>query len=158
VDGQAFKLPIPQLQDVLQYAKEQELNLVLEIKNPRLYPEIANQVVELIVENEMQEQVIIIAFNAGSLKEVAQKYDEITLGYLQIYPLKIPKYPASKVVSVYWLSIMLDPTLIMRLHKQDFHVWIWTVDSKWLAKIALWKGVDGITTNQPDKRGSWGVP
>jgi len=47
-------------------------------------------------------------------------------------------------------DIILDPTLLHRLHKHGYTVWVWTVNQPWLMRLLRWLGVDGITTDRPD--------
>jgi glycerophosphoryl diester phosphodiesterase len=54
------------------------------------------------------------------------------------------------LVDVYWLNVIIDPTLISRAHAQDYQVVVWTVNNPWAMKLLLWLGVDGITTDRPD--------
>jgi len=54
------------------------------------------------------------------------------------------------IADVYWISTIIDPTLVTRLHDKDYEVVVWTVNDPWLMKVMLWLGVDGITTDRPD--------
>ncbi len=54
------------------------------------------------------------------------------------------------IVDVRWISIIIDPTLVRRVHDKGCEVVVWTVNDPWLMKLMLWLGVDGITTDRPD--------
>jgi len=45
--------------------------------------------------------------------------------------------------------MVLDPTLVWRVKNKGFKVWAWNVDSYLLAKLLIWKGVDGLMLDRP---------
>jgi len=55
------------------------------------------------------------------------------------------------ILDVHWSSVLLDPTLIRRVHRQGHQVWVWTVNNAWLMRLLVWLGVDGITTDHPER-------
>ena len=92
-----------------------------------------------------------MSFNQHSLEKIRRQWPNITTGYLCLYPSSQQAIMNSHYVNTYWLSVILDPTLIFRMHQQQRPVWVWTVDNPYLLRLLLWLGVDGITTNRPDR-------
>jgi len=55
------------------------------------------------------------------------------------------------ILDVHWSGVLLDPTLIRRVHRQGHQVWVWTVNDARLMRLLVWLGVDGITTDHPER-------
>lgn len=141
---------IPSLESVLNLIKDNDVNLVIEIKNPHLYPGIEQEIAEIINNHAMSEKVILVSFDYESLQITYRSIPDTLPGFINIYPFSVPHINDNQLILVFWLSILLDPTLIPRMHAKDYKVWAWTANSPQLMKLLVWLGVDGIATDRLD--------
>lgn len=151
VQAASGEYPVPMLREVLGVIRPSEAIVALELKHPHLYPGIEAQVLALIDEYEMAERVIIISFDHDSLERVAEIKPEIETGQLYIHGFWMPRAGKTALLEVFWLMPLVEPTFVWRQHRQGRRVWIWTVDNRLLMRLLLWMGVDGITTNYPER-------
>jgi glycerophosphoryl diester phosphodiesterase len=142
--------PIPTLDAILELVAEKQVTLVLEAKNPGLYPGIEQQIAEALQRFEVQDRVIVISFDHDWLKRFHGAAPQVRLGKLWVWMGRSEPLPMTQLVDVYWLSVIVDPTLVKRAHAQGYEVVVWTVNDPWAMKLLLWLGVDGITTDRPD--------
>lgn len=143
--------PIPTLIALFDLIKPTGTILVLELKLPGLYPGIEAEVLALIHEYQLENQVIMISFDLDSLQKVSQINPDIETGQLYIHGFYMPQVRYTSLLEVFWLMPLIDPTFIWRQHRANRRVWVWTVDSPLLMRLLLWLGVDGITTNYPQR-------
>lgn len=143
--------PIPRLDTVIEHIMTSNTQLVIEVKDPTLYPGLAEQLLAVIDQFQIADSVYVISFDHTWLSEFQAVAPEIRTGMLWIVPAPWSQFPAeTEVVNVHWASILLDPTLVSRLHANGHEVWTWTVNSPLLMNLLNWKGVDGITTDDPE--------
>lgn len=142
--------PVPSLDSVLELIRESPVNLVLEAKSPDLYPGIEQQIAETIQRFDVHDRVIVVSFDHGWLERFHELASDISTGYLWVWPRNTPQIPRAKIVDVYWASVILDPTLVRRMHRQGYQIWAWTVNNARLMRLLTWLGVDGITTDHPE--------
>jgi len=142
--------PIPSLDSVLELIKEQEVTLVLEAKNPSQYPGMERQIAGTLRRLNANERVIVVSLDHSWLERFNELIPGTPIGYLWIWPRNTPQIPKARIVDVYWASVILDPTLIRRMHHQGYQVWVWTVNDVRLMRLLIWLGVDSITTDHPE--------
>jgi glycerophosphoryl diester phosphodiesterase len=143
--------PIPTLKELFEVVEPIGVTLVLELKNPRLYPGIEEQVLAFIDEFRMENRVIVVSFDLDSLERVSQINPAIETGQLYIHGFNMPRVKNTSLLEVFWLMPLIDPTFVWRQHRANRRVWVWTVDNPLLMRLLLWLGVDGITTNFPQR-------
>lgn len=141
---------VPLLDDALRVMTESSATLVIEAKNPKLYPGIGQQIIETVERFEATDKVIVVSLDHKWLRNFDELETDISIGYLYVTPPLRPHFSEPGLVDVYWVSVVLDPTLIWRMHKHGHQVWVWTVNSPRLINLLVWLGVDGITTDRPD--------
>ncbi|MDJ0756647.1 MAG: glycerophosphodiester phosphodiesterase family protein [Ardenticatenaceae bacterium] len=142
--------PVPTLNEALELTKGHPATLVIELKNPELYSNIEVEVAELVKSHQMEDQVMVVSFNRESLKKMETLLPGVSLGAVSTYPLEVTGPPQIQATGAFWLFVLLDPTLVSRLHQHDVEVWIWTINHPLLIRFMLWFGVDGVTTDRPD--------
>jgi glycerophosphoryl diester phosphodiesterase len=143
--------PVPKLEDALDLLKSLALIPVLEVKNPKLYPGIEHQLIDSLRRKDTVDRVVIISFDHSWLDTFSLLAPEITTGSLWWWPVPRAQQPSStKVISTFWMSVLIDPSLVWRLHKQGYEVWVWTVDNIRLIRLLFSLGVDRVTTNNPN--------
>jgi glycerophosphoryl diester phosphodiesterase len=143
--------PIPTLQELFEVVEPTGVMLVLELKNPRLYPGIEEQVLAFIDKFQMENRVIVVSFDLDSLERVSQINPAVETGQLYIHGFNMPRVKNTSLLEVFWLMPLIDPTFVWRQHRASRRVWVWTVDNPVLMRLLLWLGVDGITTNYPQR-------
>lgn len=136
--------PIPQLREILELVRQSEVFLVLEVKDPSLYPGIESQILEEIGEFDLEDHVIVISFDHSSLKNFESK---VSTGGLSVWALAPAPCDGVDFVDVHWSNVILDPTLAYRVHRNNCKLVVWTVNSPWIMKLMAGLGVDGITTD-----------
>jgi glycerophosphoryl diester phosphodiesterase len=142
--------PVPTLETVLALLAPTEAILVIEVKNPEHYPGLEQQLAETIQKFEAQARVAVISFDHAWLDRFHRLQPDVLIGPLAYYPLSVPHISANQAVDILWVSVILDPTLIHRLHRQGYQVWVFTVNQPLLMRLLLWLGVDAIATDRPD--------
>lgn len=141
---------VPTLRRVLDSAKADKSSLVIELKNPELYPNIEQELASAILEYRLQDRVIVVSFEHEALEKIIKILPNIKVGLLSVYPVGITHIQENQIVAVHWISTILDPTLVYRLHKANQTVWVWTVNNPFLMQVMCLLGVDGITTDRLD--------
>lgn len=142
--------PVPSLDSVLELIKESPANLVLEVKQPSLYPGIELQIAEAIQKSNLNDRITVVSFDHDWLNSFNQVAPDVSLGHLYIFPYATRQIPANRIVDVHWPSVLLDPTLVKRMKLQGHRVWVWTVNNVHLMRLLIWLGVDGITSDRTE--------
>ena len=93
----------------------------------------------------------LVSFDHDWLSQVRSRAPDLGIGQLSFYPAELPTRQQADRIGVYWLAVVLDPTLVARAKRRGLELWIWTADHPLLQRWLTWKGVDGITTNYPDR-------
>jgi glycerophosphoryl diester phosphodiesterase len=141
---------VPRLADILALIQEGEHHLYIEVKEPQLYPGLTEVLTDTLTEHGVKERVTVISFDLEWLQTFNTAYSDIKVGTIHFFPRDLDMVPDKTLVDLYWPFVLLDPTLITRMHKRGYQVGVWTVDNPMLMKLLLWLGVDAITTNRPD--------
>lgn len=143
---------IPTLRAVLELCVEAGVGVVIELKEPRLYPGIVLKVAALVGEmwTRGSENIWCISFDHASIREMRQLDPAVPLGYL--YPPGEHFGEADSVVQAvcpYFGSALQYPEDVARAHELGKFVFVYTVDDpediRRLAEI----GVDGMVTDRP---------
>jgi len=142
--------PIPRLDEVLVFIREHKLTLCLEAKDPALYPGIGEQLATAIREHQLVSQVVVISFDREWLRGFSEFAPDITVGSLWETPHDANSVPTAQYIDVYWLTALLNPTLIWQAHQDGRKLIVWTVNSPIIAWLLVLLGVDAITTDRPD--------
>lgn len=143
--------PAPSLEAALELAQADGVTLMIEVKDPERYPGLATNLIETIDRLAAPAQVLVISFDHDWIVEFQRQAPHIPVGFLAYWAGSVPRVPAGQVVSVFWGSVLLDPTLAPRLHEAGYEVIVFTVNHPQLMRWLLWLGVDGIVTDYPDR-------
>lgn len=137
---------IPTLNEVLDLTNE-EINLLIELKYYGYYPELAERVVHLIREKEMQDQVSIMSMSIPAVRQVYDLAPEITLGYTSAAAAgDISGLPIDFLASFHQ---NITPQLVSTYSQNEQPVYAWTVNQTEDIILVIEKGVDGIITDNP---------
>ncbi|WP_304890303.1 glycerophosphodiester phosphodiesterase, partial [Faecalibaculum rodentium] len=141
-DGQA----VPALKDVLTYAKESDLHLVIEIKSTSRAVDTARKTAELIREMGMGEQCSIAGFR-HSVLAAAREVDP-SMGTELLLNFAISDVTSLADVDIYSVQAgAITPEMIAQVHQAGKRIYAWTVNDPRQMEVLLAMGVDGLTTD-----------
>jgi glycerophosphoryl diester phosphodiesterase len=153
---------VPTLKEYLRRVEHHHQKLLLEIKNPQLYPGIEREALK-VLGNEgwldrrhLAGRLIVQSFSADSLRTVHDLKPAVTTGLLGAPAVTdLPRYapfadlinPSHTSVSQGYVSAVHAVT---GPHGKPLKAFVWTVDHASAARAMAEYGVDGIITNKPD--------
>ncbi|KUO13434.1 glycerophosphodiester phosphodiesterase [Streptomyces sp. DSM 15324] len=153
---------VPTLQQYMQRVEHNHQKLLLEIKNPELYPGIEQQTLKLLSnegwldERHVGGRLIVQSFSADSLRTVHDLKPAVRTGllgkpaeadlarYAVFADLINPSYSGLSRSYVDAVHALKGP------HGKPMKVFVWTVDDAARARTVARYGVDGVITNKPD--------
>ncbi|SEF11402.1 glycerophosphodiester phosphodiesterase family protein [Streptomyces sp. Ag109_O5-10] len=152
---------VPTLEQYMRRVEHNHEKLLLEIKNPELYPGIERQVLQLLrnegwLDRPHLDRLVVQSFSADSLRAVHALRPAVTTGYLGTPPVgSLRRYagfvdlinPSVGSVSVGYVRTV---HALKGPHGRPLRVFTWTVDDAVTTWKAVGYGVDGIITNKPD--------
>ncbi|MFF5102360.1 glycerophosphodiester phosphodiesterase [Streptomyces sp. NPDC000134] len=153
---------VPTLRQYVDRVEHHHQKLLLEIKNPGLYPGIERDTLK-VLGNEgwldrrhLSGRLIVQSFDTDSVRTVHELEPAVRTGVLGTPPVRdLPAYagfadqinPSYKSLSVGYVSVVHALT---GPHGKPMEVFTWTVDDAAGARRAAGYGVDGIITDKPD--------
>ncbi|MGA9532214.1 MAG: glycerophosphodiester phosphodiesterase family protein [Anaerolineales bacterium] len=141
---------IPLLDEVLTAVGEWQGALAVEVKDPRMDLDIAEQLA-IALQTGPFHRILLVSFDHDWLRLFRQVMPATPVGELSVYPLKPPDGAIVERIGVFWLATVIDPTLVWRSHRRGLQVWVWTIDHPIGIRLMRWLGVDGVTTNHPTR-------
>lgn len=140
---------IPTLDAVLDLLRGTDLLLFIEIKSPWLYPGIEADLARAIHTYDLLDRCQVRSFYHPSLLALHTIDPDIPLSGLWFDHLPLDEEPLFRTVNA--LYLLYTPENIARLHTRDQQVTAWTVDDLDDARRLMEAGIDGLTTNYPDR-------
>ncbi|MEV5547770.1 glycerophosphodiester phosphodiesterase family protein [Streptomyces sp. NPDC052309] len=153
---------VPTLEQYVERVERHDQKLLLEIKNPELYPGIEQQTLK-VLSNEgwldrhhVTGRLVVQSFSAQSVRNVHKLKPAVRTGFLGTPPVSdLPAYaeftdqinPSYGTLSLGYVSSVHAFT---GPHGKPLQVSTWTVDDAETARRVAGYGVDGIITNKPD--------
>jgi glycerophosphoryl diester phosphodiesterase len=149
--GTASNVPqtIPLFTDVLKEVKPTNVLLIVELKNPSLYPHLVRDAIDTIRAWDMADRAMLFSFNRKAIEEVKAIDPKIKTG-LFIFGFENFKGIKTDYICPFFGGVFLFPNLIKRIHAAGAVAFVWTVNSSGLMRWLLRKEADGIITNRPD--------
>lgn len=152
---------VPTLKQYMRRVEHNHEKLLLEVKNPELYPGIEQQTVRLLgnegwLDRRHLGRLIVQSFDADSVRTVHRLKPALTTAYLGTPSVaQLGQYalfsdlinPSYGSISARYVSAVHAVT---GPHGRRLGVFAWTVDDAAGAWKAAGYGVDGIITNKPD--------
>ena len=137
-----------------------KVGILLEIKNPHLYPgieeKVANELLLKGLTNQEHSQVIVQSFDQNSLIKFHQLLPSIPIGVLlkkysgqRISDKELVSY-ASYATFINPKITMVNQRLINRIHQHGLHSFIWTIRKKHEVNYLKQLHVEGIISDFPD--------
>ena len=157
------EISIPTLKQTLELAKKLDLMVNIELKTlPRMYPGIAEAVLELIDDLAMEQQVLISSFDHLQLQIVRQRNQGIATAVLTgdrlanagnyLTCLDADAYhPSCDSLGFSSVSGLLDAETISSLRQAGFGVNVWTCNDKADMKRLRALGVSGLISDYPNR-------
>lgn len=141
--------PIPTLDEVFAFLAGTDLLLFIELKAPSLYPGIERQVIDRVVQMGLADRVQIRSFEHDALHRCYAIAPDIPIS--ELWPHKLPDDDETFFPTVNAYGPVCTAEGIARLHDRGQKVTAWTVDDLDAARQLIAAGIDGITTNAPDR-------
>ncbi|MFD8719801.1 glycerophosphodiester phosphodiesterase [Streptomyces sp. NPDC059629] len=152
---------VPTLTEYMRRIEHNHEKLLLEIKNPELYPGIEQQILKTLgnegwLDRGHLDRIVVQSFSADSLRIVHELKPAVTTGYLGTPSVaSLQRYarfadlvnPSVDSISAGYVNTVhsLDGP-----HGKRLRVFTWTVNDAVTTWRAVGYGVDGIITNKPD--------
>ncbi|MFE2065536.1 glycerophosphodiester phosphodiesterase [Streptomyces sp. NPDC059467] len=152
---------VPTLAQYMRRIEHNHEKLLLEIKNPELYPGIEQQILKTLgnegwLDRGHLDRIVVQSFSADSLRIVHELKPAVTTGYLGTPSVaSLQRYarfadlvnPSVDSISAGYVNTVhsLDGP-----HGRRLRVFTWTVNDAVTTWRAVGYGVDGIITNKPD--------
>ncbi|MFC9127375.1 glycerophosphodiester phosphodiesterase [Streptomyces sp. NPDC057099] len=153
---------VPTLEQFVDRVERHHQKLLLEIKNPELYPGIERQTLKVLSnegwldKSHLAGRLIVQSFSADSVRTVHELKPGVKTGFLGTPPVSDlsayadfadqinPSYGSLSTAYVSAVQAFDGP------HGTPLEVFTWTVDDAATAQRVARYGVDGIITNKPD--------
>ncbi|MGW5368070.1 glycerophosphodiester phosphodiesterase [Streptomyces sp. NPDC004009] len=152
---------VPTLKQYMRRVEHNHEKLLLEIKNPELYPGIERQTLKLLgnegwLDRAHLGRLVVQSFSADSVRTVHELKPALTTAYLgrpsvaqlqryaRFTDLINPSYGSVSASYVAAVHTFDGP------HARPLGVYAWTVDDAATARKAAGYGVDGVISNKPD--------
>jgi glycerophosphoryl diester phosphodiesterase len=143
---------VPTFEEVVALAREQNVRIFPEVKDPRLYPGIEERVAAVISSYEYEDRTIIQSFDMTSLERMRALNPRLKLAalYTAASPLRGDPPPGVSVVGPPWEAVTSDPALVRDAHASGHQVVVWSVEGAAAVPPLIDARVDGIITSRPD--------
>jgi glycerophosphoryl diester phosphodiesterase len=151
-DGKFAGERVPTFEEVVALARERDVRIFPEVKDPRLYPGIEERMAGVISAYGYEEKTVIQSFDMTSLERLRQINSRLKLAalYTAAAPLRGDPPMGVSVVGPPWELVTADPTLVRDAHANGRQVVVWSVEGASAVRPLLEARVDGIITSRPD--------
>ena len=153
---------VPTLEQYMRRVEHNHQKLLLEIKNPELYPGIERQTLKLLSEEgwldrrHLGGRLIVQSFSPASVRTVHDLEPAVTTGLLGSPPVGQLPRDAAFADLINPSQASLSPAYVSAVHAltgahgRRLALCSWTVDDAATARRAAGDGVDGVISNRPD--------
>lgn len=153
---------VPTLSQYMERVELHRQRLLLEIKNPELYPDIEWQTLKVLGNegwldhDHLMNRLIVQSFSADSLRTVHDLKPAVKTGFLGTPPASgLAEYGTfADQINPSYTSIsrgyVASVHMFAGAHGKPLEVFTWTVNDADTARLVTGYGVDGIITNTPD--------
>jgi glycerophosphoryl diester phosphodiesterase len=153
---------VPTLEQYMRRLSRNHQKLVLEIKNPQLYPGIEQQTLKVLANEgwltplHLRDRLVVQSFSPDTVRRVHELSPGVKTGFLGTPSIAdLPEYAsfADQINSSY---TTISPSYIATIHAfegphgKPLEMLTWTVNDAENARKVVQYGVDGIITNKPD--------
>ncbi|MDG5802818.1 glycerophosphodiester phosphodiesterase family protein [Streptomyces ossamyceticus] len=153
---------VPTLEQYVRRLSRNHQKLVLEIKNPQLYPGIEMQTLKVLADEgwltplHLRDRLVVQSFSPDTVRRVHELSPGVKTGFLGTPDIAdLPEYAAfaDQINSSY---TTISPSYVATIHAfegphgKPLEMLTWTVNDAENARKVAQYGVDGIITNKPD--------
>lgn len=147
-------LQVPTLQEVCDFLKPHTQLLLIEIKSPELYPEdFVTKLYELVCLNGMEKRVRFLSFDIPSLRKIKALNVSMHTTLLAYKddpdPIETAYQAGADELGI--LYKIVTPSMIAAARQRNLVFSVWTVDQEEDIRRMIDLGIDGITSNYPDR-------
>ncbi|TVR27674.1 MAG: hypothetical protein EA390_13460 [Balneolaceae bacterium] len=140
------KIGIPTLQQYLSGARDQ-IKLLIELKYYGFYPELAEETIRVVRENQMEDQVLFMSLSMAAVQQVKEIAPDVAMGYTSAAAAgDLGRLPVD-FLAVFHQNI--TPQLISDYSERGRPVYAWTVNRAEEMINAIERGADGLITDEP---------
>jgi len=140
---------VPTLAETFELCRGTDLLLFIELKDPWRFPGVEAAVVEMIRAFDLQERVQIRSFYHAALHVVHHVAPEIALSELWFDHLPTDDEVTFKTINAFYPLYTLEN--IAHIHARGQQATAWTVNDLDVARALIDAGIDGLTTDYPDR-------
>lgn len=138
--------PVPLLEEVLAFAKEEGVRLNIELKPSGHEKNLAGGVMDLVEEMGFEDQCVITSQSYEVISRVRERSDRVKTVY--VMGLAYGAINALNAADAFSIrSTSISRSLVHDLHNRGHEVYAWTVDSRNNINRMINLGVDNIITN-----------
>lgn len=147
---------VPTLQEALQFTKENNWRLDIEVKPMYYYPKewIAKELIQLINTADMATRVMVTSFDHQLLKEIKERDSTIPTGALMTFSRNnLVEYLEGLKVDAYLpSSIAFNPKKANELKELGYGIYVWTYNrTNKMRELVTLRGISGIITDFPQR-------
>lgn len=146
---------IPSLDEFLDYVKDKNLLINLELKNNIIdYYELEKKVIDKVYEYNLKKNIILSSFNHYSMVKAKKHDHHIKTGLLcteALYkPYKYVNMTGADALHPFYKSVM-NEKIVKKIHERKIMINAYTINKEEDMKRMIELNIDGIITNYPDK-------
>jgi len=143
---------VPTFEEVVALAREQNIRIFPEVKDPRFYPGIEERMAGIIAAYGYEDSTIVQSFDMGSLERLRLANPSLKLAalYSAASPIRGELPAGVSVIGPPWETVAGDPAIVRDAHANSRQVVVWSVDGPAPVRLLLDARVDGIITSRPD--------
>lgn len=141
---------IPTFDQVLDYMKKTGLPLVVEIKDPELYPGIVDQAIRSIKKAELDARVVLMSFDKDEMERAKKNHPGLAVGVFCVGYEDPASFHGLDYVCPSALALFLPGNFAGKAHEAGLLSFVWTIDGVHLMQYSAFCGMDGVITNRPD--------
>jgi glycerophosphoryl diester phosphodiesterase len=142
---------VPTLNEILRFAKEQDVIFYLEIKSDSAWG-VEHAVVAALRDTGEAARVVILSFDPATLESVYRLDNTLMTGYLCEHPANdlVERTVRAGARQIVPRGDLVTPSLVEKAHHAGLQVVAWTINEPDQMRRLIAAGTDGIMTDYPD--------
>jgi glycerophosphoryl diester phosphodiesterase len=143
---------VPTLDEILRFAKEQDVIFYLEIKSDSAWG-VEHAVVAALRDTGEAARVVILSFDPATLESVNRLDTTLMTGYLCEHPSSdlVERTVRAGARQLAPRGDLVTPSLVEQAHHAGLQVVAWTINEPEQMRRLIAAGTDGIMTDYPDR-------
>jgi len=140
---------VPTLRETFDFLRQTNLLLFVELKDPWRYPGMEAETAALIRTYDLVDRVQVRSFYHPSLHTLYEIAPEIAISELWADHLPTDEEVTFKTINAYYP--LYTPENLAHIHRRGQQATAWTVNAIEVAQALIAAGIDGLTTDVPDR-------